>query len=281
MAQITLNPGEAFTIVGGTNTITGTTSGRETVTILGGMNFFTPDFNAGGDRIVLAGSARQYTIVRSGSSIVFSGPNATVVTFPAPNPNLPDALNPVIRFVGDGRDLMLDSTTAGVFTLDNAMIGTTGNPLPIIDPPPPLMISVQTYPANEGDTIVYTLTLSAPAPTTITIGVTTAGTATPPLNGIVSDTSDYFPAATSVVFAAGQTTQFVTIETRNDLMPEAAETVNLRLDLPANVVLDQSRSNLVATIFDNDAAFGGDMTVMAVRGAYVAEDGPVMSLYMP
>ncbi|WP_326524655.1 beta strand repeat-containing protein [Sphingomonas sp.] len=245
MAQINLSSGESFTVSGGTNTISGSTTGRETITVNGGVNTFTADFNAGGDTIILAGSASQYTVERSGSSIILKGPNGTVVTFPAPNPNLAAADNPVIRFANNGtpQNFVLDSTTAGVFTLGTQTINAApatvggGNPDPV-----GLTLNVTaTNPGTEGGTILYTFTLSQAPTSAVTINVATVG-------GSATAGADYTPVATTITFAAGQTTAFLSVQTIADgNTGEAAETVQLQLGLPGGVTL-AGTANLVATI---------------------------------
>ncbi|MBN2971553.1 hypothetical protein JW805_05925 [Roseomonas aeriglobus] len=245
MAQITLTSGESFTVSGGTNTISGTTGGAETITINGGVNTFTADFNAGGDRIILAGSASQYTVERSGSSVILRGPNGTVVTFPAPNPNLADALNPVISFAGSNQSLVLDSTTAGVFTLGSQTITTSATAVGGGGSTPTgTTLNVAATNVVEGGTITYTFTLSQASTSPVTINVATVG-------GTATPGSDFTPVSTAVTFAAGQTTQFLTVATTDDTQIESAETVSLQISLPSGLTL-AGAANLTAIISDND-----------------------------
>ncbi|MES2904248.1 MAG: Calx-beta domain-containing protein [Pseudomonadota bacterium] len=255
MAQINLTQGESFTVSGGTNTISGSTAGGETVTINGGNNTFTPDFNAGGDRIILAGSASQYTVERSGSSIILRGPNSTVVTFPAPNPNLPDAQNPVISFANAGttQNFVFDSTTAGVFTLTptggtaqtvNTGPATVAGGGTTTPPPAGLTVGVSSSNGAEGGApLTYTFTLSAAQATATTITVVTSG-------GTATAGADYAATSQQITFAPGETVKFLTIGVVDDTIVESAETVILSVTgvpLAAN-------ANLTAVITDNDVA---------------------------
>lgn len=243
MAQITLNSGEAFTVAGGTNTITGRTGSGEAITVSGGNQTFDADFNSGGDRIILSGNASQYTVSRSGSTITFSGPNGTTVTFPAPNPNLTAAQQPVFQFAD--QSLSLSSTTTGGF---NVLIGAqtiSGTATPIGNGPPPVgggaTVNVTATDVNEGGTILYTFTLSAASTTAVTLNVATVG-------GTATAGSDFTPVATTVTFAPGQTTAFLSVQTTSDGTPgEPAETVTLQVSLPAGITL-ASTADLTAQI---------------------------------
>ena len=86
MALLVLGAGDSVGVSVGTFSVIGTRSGSETVVlsnpVSGQLNvILDPSFNQGGDRIVLAGSASDYTIVRSGSSVVLTN-GAITVTIP-------------------------------------------------------------------------------------------------------------------------------------------------------------------------------------------------------
>jgi VCBS repeat-containing protein len=86
MALLTLSAGDTVGLSFGAFNIIGTRAGSETLIlsnpISGNLSVtLDPSFNQGGDRIVLAGSASDYTIVRSGSSVVLTN-GAITVTIP-------------------------------------------------------------------------------------------------------------------------------------------------------------------------------------------------------
>lgn len=74
--------GEALSLTDGNFNLVGTRDGTETV-LLGEPNYgslsavFDPTFNSGGDTIVLAGSADDYSAIRSGSSVVLTNGSIT------------------------------------------------------------------------------------------------------------------------------------------------------------------------------------------------------------
>lgn len=256
MAQITIQPGETFgspqfPIGTGPNTITGGNGSGETIYIAGGVQTLDADFNAGGDRIVLAGTASQYTVSRSGSTIVLTGPNGTVVNIPAPNPNLTAAQQPVIVFdnataanTADDVSFRLASSVSGgtpTFTLTNTATGSTAQPITttpgavgggtVTPPVTGATLNVTATDVVEGGTIIYTFTLSQAQTTPVTINVvTTGGTATPG--------ADFTPVSTAITFAPGQTVQFLNVATLVDTTPgEPAETVVIQVTLPSGVTL--------------------------------------------
>ncbi|MES2336510.1 MAG: Calx-beta domain-containing protein [Pseudomonadota bacterium] len=272
MAQITLGSGESFTVSGGTNTISGTTGGAETVTITGGNNTFTADFNAGGDRVILAGSAGQYTVTRSGSSIILSGPNGTTVTFPAPNPNLADSQNPRISFQNNGtpQEFVLDSTTAGVFTLTPTggaaqTITTTPTSVGPVAPIVNATVNVAVNDVQEGGVITYTFTLSAAQANAVTFNVVTAG-------GTATAGQDFTPVSTTVTFAAGQTTQFLTVNTIDDTQNEPAETVVIQITgLPTGITLAPT-ADLTSEIAASDLPAPAAFTLTTGNDTFTGSD---------
>lgn len=118
MAQVTLNPGETYTHAGGTAIITGTRQGRETVIVTGGTVTLDPDFNAGGDHLVLSGAPWSYSLMRSGSSIILMGPNFTTVTIPSMTPGLSDDQNMLLTF-SLGSEYFLGSARDGRFFISD------------------------------------------------------------------------------------------------------------------------------------------------------------------
>lgn len=285
MAQITLNSGESFTVSGGTNTITGRTGSGETITITGGNQTFDADFNSGGDRIILAGNANQYTVERSGSTVVFRGPNGTVVSFPAPNPSLTTAQQPVIQFADQSFALSSSTTNGFVVSLGSQAVSPTattigGGTTPV---PTATTLNVAATDVNEGETITYTFTLSQPVTTAVSFNVVTAGgTATP---GV-----DFTATSTTITFQPGQTTQFLTVATTVDNVFEAAESVVIQISgLPSGVTLAPT-ADLSADIraqaqppqefrltTGNDTFTGGDAADRFVGAQTTTEPGKLLS----
>lgn len=83
MALLTLSAGDTVGLSFGSFNIIGSRTGSETVIlsnpIAGNLTVtLDPSFNQGGDTIVLAGSAADYTIVRSGSSVILTNGSISV-----------------------------------------------------------------------------------------------------------------------------------------------------------------------------------------------------------
>lgn len=76
--RLILERGEEAVIGGNRISITGTTTPNESITILYGNVTFDASFNAGGDTIILPGSADDYVVYRSGAVTIFEGPNGTI-----------------------------------------------------------------------------------------------------------------------------------------------------------------------------------------------------------
>ena len=86
--------------------------------------------------------------------------------------------------------------------------------------------------ANEGDALVFTLTLSAPSAKTATVRYTTANqTAT---------AADYAATSGTASFAPGATTINVTVPTTEDLTAEPDETLRLLLSSASQMIIADS-----------------------------------------
>ena len=113
------------------------------------------------------------------------------------------------------------------------------------DPLPSLVINnVSVTEGNTGTTnAVFTVTLSAASGRTVTVNYATA-------NGTATSTSDYMAVSGTLTFAAGTTTQQITVPVRGDTVNEATETFNVNLSGATNATIADSQG--VGTIIDND-----------------------------
>lgn len=253
MARIILFEGETlgFTL-GGSNEIFGTAAGRETITIGSGTEVLDGSFNAGRDVIRFTGAASEYQIVRSGSSLIVTGPNATNVTIPAPNPTLAAADRPVLAF-SDTTLALASAVSGGVatFTVGSQTIPTTATPISGAGGTPTIggtggTIALDVAVANvtEGaGSLVYTFTLARASTSPITLNVATSG-------GTATPGQDFAPVSQQITFAPGQTVAFLTVQVNDDTLVEPSETVILQVSVPSNVVA--SATSFIGTITDND-----------------------------
>lgn len=108
-------------------------------------------------------------------------------------------------------------------------------------------ISINDVTVTEGDggstSAVFTVSLSAPYPLAVSVAWATAG-------GTATAGSDYTARTGTLSFAAGVTTQTVTVPILGDLRDEPAETLYMNLSNPVNTVLADGQG--VCTIVDND-----------------------------
>jgi hypothetical protein len=99
--------------------------------------------------------------------------------------------------------------------------------------------------SNTGTTnLVFTLTLSAASPKTITVSAGTSETAT------ATSAIDYIPTSDIVTFLAGQTSATFTVPVLGDYIFEPFESFHVLLSSPTNAVLGDSNAN--GYIVDND-----------------------------
>lgn len=267
MAQIILNTGEtqgspAFPL-GTSNTFSdaaGTSS--ETIYVASGTQAFGATFNDGGDTVVLAGSPGQFTVSRSGSTVILTGNNGLTVTFPVPDSSVSAANAP--RFVFNGGtpgnaadDVTYTLTNTGTaINFTSTAAGSTAIPVtstatPIATPIAQVSVNVTATDVSEGGgNIVYTFTLSQAQSNPVTLQVNTnSGNTT----GFATAGQDFTPFAGQVTFAAGQTVAILTIPVTDDTVQgEGNESVSITVVPPAGITLAGS-ADLTAVIADNDA----------------------------
>jgi PKD repeat protein/disulfide oxidoreductase YuzD len=113
------------------------------------------------------------------------------------------------------------------------------------DPAPTLTINDQTI--TEGDSgtklITFTVTLSGSSTLPVSVDYATA-------NGTAIAGSDYTATSGTLTFAAGQTTQTITVQVIGDKVYEGTETFFINLINVANATLADAQA--IATILDND-----------------------------
>jgi hypothetical protein len=115
--------------------------------------------------------------------------------------------------------------------------GTTGVPVVSVDD-----VTVQEGDGGSADA-VFTVTLSPPAPDTVTVDWATA-------NGSAAAGSDYTASSGSLSFPPGTTSLTLTVPVLGDLLDEPDETFLVNLSNPANATLADSQGQ--ATILDDD-----------------------------
>ena len=106
-------------------------------------------------------------------------------------------------------------------------------------------LSIDDVSATEGDPLTFTVTLSAASDETVTVVYATADD-----TGI--SPSDYTDASDTLTFAAGVTTQTITVATTEDTTVESSETITVLLSNATNATISDDTGT--GTIEDDDTA---------------------------
>ena len=104
-------------------------------------------------------------------------------------------------------------------------------------------LSIDDVSATEGDPLTFTVTLSAESDETVTVVYATADD-----TGI--SPSDYTNASDTLTFAAGVTTQTITVATTEDTTVESSETITVLLSNATNATISDDTGT--GTIIDDD-----------------------------
>ena len=134
------------------------------------------------------------------------------------------------------------SEEAGVLIVDDEATGTIRNTEDQAEPP---AVSVSDASAAEGDSVVFTVSLSAASSQQVTVDYATS-------DGTAAAGSDFTAESGTLTFAANETTKTVSVATTDDSVEEENETFTLTLSSPANATLGDATAT--GTINDNDVA---------------------------
>ena len=133
------------------------------------------------------------------------------------------------------------SSAVGATIADGLGLGT------IIDNDPLPALSVNDVTVTEGDSgtvaAAFTVSLSVPSGRSVTVGYATA-------NGSAIAPADFTAITGTLTFAAGQTSQQVTVLVNGDLLDEVSESFFLNLSGPTNATISDPQA--VGTIIDDD-----------------------------
>ncbi|MEP0347863.1 Ig-like domain-containing protein [Rhodopirellula bahusiensis] len=143
-------------------------------------------------------------------------------------------------------------------------------PVTTIDDEIATVVSIDVAPMlvveDDSETMVYTLSRTGDMSGTLTVNLTTSGSA--------SSATDYTASHTgTVTFAAGSATATVTIDATLDLIPEGNETVVLTID-PNNDYVVGSAGSATGTILDNDDPGVGQLVGIDLGENNPTDDSP-------
>jgi hypothetical protein len=145
--------------------------------------------------------------------------------------------------LNEGNETFVVNLSGGV----NATIADSQGVGTIVDDDPLPSVTIADLSITEGNTgtksATFTLTLSAASGRTVSVNYATA-------NGTATAGSDYVAKSGTVTFAAGTTTQTISITINGDVIKEANETFFVNLSSPTNVTI--ARAQGVGTILNDD-----------------------------
>jgi regulation of enolase protein 1 (concanavalin A-like superfamily) len=193
------------------------------------------------------GAALTVQLTLSGTATSGSDYNAIAsplsLTIPAGSASATITVTPIQDALIEGPETVIETiNTNASYTVDVPSVAT----VTIADDDRSTVSIVANDPFSTetpGDTGQFTLTRTAPSTAALTVNLTIAGTAT--------NTADYATIASSITFAANQTSTTITVSPVDDLITEGDEDVVI--SITANINYDIGTSSFgVVTIQDND-----------------------------
>lgn len=147
----------------------------------------------------------------------------------------------------DGRYAVFDNRASNLVAGDtNDTSDVFLHDMQSIGPPPPVLVAIGDVAVHEGDALtraaVFTVSLSEPAATTVTVGYATG-------NGNATGT-DFTAKEGTLSFAAGVTSLSVTVPVTGDTDDEGNETFTVTLSAPTGASLGDGTG--LGTILDDD-----------------------------
>jgi len=147
-----------------------------------------------------------------------------------------------VQIINDTLDEPDESFSLVLSNPTGAAISAAAGTGTIIDDDAPVSVSVSGGSAEEGQGVVFNVSLSAPSGKTVTVAYSTSG------SGTATSGVDFTPVAGTLTFAPGVTQQSVTVPTLSDIVLEANETFQLVLSNPINSTLGTAQGT--GTIID-------------------------------
>ena len=210
-------------------------------------------------------SAQQVTVNYATSS----GTATSGTDFTATNGTLTFAPNETSKTVSvstadDASDEENETFTLTLSSPTNAALGDDTATGRIRDNDAPPMVRASDASAPEGGTVDFMLSLWPPSGKQVTVqyetssGTAQSGTQARAQRTTSSDTAesgtDFTPESGTVIFAPGETSQTVSVQTVDDAEDEENETLTLRLSSATNATLAPGSTTATGTIADDDGA---------------------------
>ena len=167
-----------------------------------------------------------------------------------------------VSTTNDSTDEENETFTLTLSSPTNATLGDDTATGTIRDNDDPPLVSVAAANADEGDDVVFTVSLSPASGKRVTVDYATA-------NGSATSGTDFTAASGTLTFAAGTTSQTVRVATTSDSTTEQNENFAFRLSSPTNAILAPNASTATGTINDDGPP------AVSVVGATQTEGGSV------
>ncbi len=194
-----------------------------------------------------AASASPLTVNLTTSGTATSGTDysggVASVTIPANATTATVTIDPTVDGTVEANETVILTVAAGAGYVVGAPASATGTILNDDVPSASITVSPASVVENDGPNLVYTVALSAAAASPLTINYTIGGDA--------SNGADYAPIGTSVVIAAGATSQTIIVDPNNNGTIEPHETVILTLAAGAGYTVGAPNS-ATGTILNDD-----------------------------
>jgi len=194
-----------------------------------------------------AASASPLTVNLTTSGTATSGTDysggVALVTIPANATTATVTIDPTVDGTVEGNETVILTVAAGAGYVVGVPASATGTILNDDVPSASITVSPASVVENDGPNLVYTVALSAAAAAPLTINYTIGGDA--------SNGADYAPIGTSVVIAAGATSQTIIVDPNNNGTIEPHETVIITLAAGAGYTVGAPNS-ATGTILNDD-----------------------------
>ena len=198
-----------------------------------------------------------------------SGTATSGTDFTATNGTLTFAANETSKTVSvstadDASDEENETFMLTLSSPTNAKLGDDTATGTIRDNDAPPMVRAFDASAPEGGTVEFTLSLSAPSGKQVTVQYETssstaqsglrAGAQRTTTSGTAESGTDFTPESGTVIFAPGETSKTVSVQTVDDAEDEENETLTLTLSSATNATLAPGSTTATGTIADDDGA---------------------------
>ncbi len=150
-----------------------------------------------------------------------------------------------ISTTGDTLDEASEKYFVNLSSAINATISDSQGLGTITDDDAAPSLSISDVTVTEGKTATFTVNLSAPSGQTVTVKYATAAST-------VTASTDYTTTSGTLTFAAGATSQTLSVVIKADTLDELDETFFVNLSSPTNATITDSQA--IGTIIDDDAA---------------------------